>query len=585
MRDLLLSVDYIVIHNGSRWDLVHLQRLLEIEIKATIVDSLALSWYLFPERNRHGLEYWGEDFGIPKPKINDWINLTLPEYIKRCEEDVKINTRLWNMQWNKLKAIYNSEEDIWRFIKYLEFKMSCARKQEDSGWKIDKQFILDSIDKLEKERENRIDALRAAMPKVPISVTRSKPQNLYKADGTLSKRAEAWFDLLKQTNSPENSEEIEVILEHIDGNPSSTDQIKDWLFSLGWKPQTFKQNKKKEDVPQINQEHGKGICESIKKLFTKEPALENLDGLSILNHRIPLLKSFLEYENDGYVQAAIQGLTNTLRFQHAKPCVNMPKVEKPYGYEIRGSLIAPDGYELCGADMSGLEDRLKQHFIFPYDPEYVQKLMDKDYDPHITLAVMADMLRRNEADLYKILDKKEEKDKEEKLEYARIKGIRSIAKNGNYACQYNAYPPRLAITCGITLAKAKVLFDAYWGLNWSIKAVTKTLKTKEVGTQVYQYNPISDFWYVLRKENDKFSTLVQGTAAYVFDLWVRNVLAERDQLTGQFHDEIILTIKKGFRNECNDLLRRSIKITNEQLKLNRELDIGIQYGERYSDIH
>jgi len=187
MRDLLLSVDYIVVHNGSRWDLVHLQRLLEIEIKAVVVDSLALSWYLFPERNRHGLEYWGEDFGIPKPKINDWINLTLPEYIKRCEEDVKINTRLWNMQWNKLKAIYNSEEDIWRFIKYLEFKMSCARKQEDSGWKIDKQFILDSIDKLEKERENRIDALRAVMPKVPISVTRSKPQNLYKADGTLSK--------------------------------------------------------------------------------------------------------------------------------------------------------------------------------------------------------------------------------------------------------------------------------------------------------------------------------------------------------------------------------------------------------------
>ena len=47
MRDLLLNVDYIVVHNGSRWDLVHLQRLLEIEIKAVVVDSLALSWCLF----------------------------------------------------------------------------------------------------------------------------------------------------------------------------------------------------------------------------------------------------------------------------------------------------------------------------------------------------------------------------------------------------------------------------------------------------------------------------------------------------------------------------------------------------------
>ena len=41
MRDLLLNVDYIVGHNAERFDKVHLQRLLEIEIKAALVDSLA----------------------------------------------------------------------------------------------------------------------------------------------------------------------------------------------------------------------------------------------------------------------------------------------------------------------------------------------------------------------------------------------------------------------------------------------------------------------------------------------------------------------------------------------------------------
>lgn len=102
---------------------------------------------------------------------------------------------------------------------------------------------------------------------------------------------------------------------------------------------------------------------------------------------------------------------------------------------------------------------------------------------------------------------------------------------------------------------------------------------------MFQYNPISSFWYSLRKENDKFSTLVQGTAAYTFDLWVKNVLKRRDQLTASFHDEIVLTIKKGHRDDCIAMLRDAIYETNEQLQLNVLLDIGIQFGNRYSEIH
>ena len=57
-----------------------------------------------------------------------------------------------------------------------------------------------------------------------------------------------------------------------------------------------------------------------------------------------MLKGIIECESDGYVQATIAGMTNTLRFKHAKPLVNLPSVEKPYGKEIRGLLTAPEGY-------------------------------------------------------------------------------------------------------------------------------------------------------------------------------------------------------------------------------------------------
>ena len=137
MRHLLTSADILIGHNITRWDIPHLERLLGITITAKLVDTLILSWYLEPKRILHGLADWGEEFGVPKPKIDDWENLTVDEYIHRCEEDVKINTLLWERFWKHLKLLYGSEEEAWRLIDYLSFKMDCAREQERNRWKLD----------------------------------------------------------------------------------------------------------------------------------------------------------------------------------------------------------------------------------------------------------------------------------------------------------------------------------------------------------------------------------------------------------------------------------------------------------------
>ena len=68
--------------------------------------------------------------GIPKPKITDWEGLTPEEYAHRCEEDVKINTWLWNKQKKHLLELYGSKPEADKLINYLMFKMDCAREQE-----------------------------------------------------------------------------------------------------------------------------------------------------------------------------------------------------------------------------------------------------------------------------------------------------------------------------------------------------------------------------------------------------------------------------------------------------------------------
>jgi len=107
MRAVLDSADMLVAHNSIRHDMVAFNRILGIPMDyKRWIDTLALSWYLFPERQRHGLADWGVDLGIAKPKVDDWENLSYDEYKHRCEADVAINWRLWKKLERRLKEIY-----------------------------------------------------------------------------------------------------------------------------------------------------------------------------------------------------------------------------------------------------------------------------------------------------------------------------------------------------------------------------------------------------------------------------------------------------------------------------------------------
>ena len=596
IKEFIENADVLIGHNIIRYDIPLLGVLTGAVLQRTsLVDTLALSWYLYPERNLHGLESWGDDFGVPKPVVNDWKNLSQEEYIHRCEEDVKINVKLWKKQRRYLEQIYGSWEEAKKLIEYLTFKMDCAREQERSKWRLDKDYALESLRKLTDRRLDKLATLGAAMPQMPVYARRKRPEKPYKKDGTYSVAGARWFHLLEEQKlPPDHQEDIKELIAYKPPNPASPSQVKDWLFSMGWKPITFKYVKEEDGttrkIPQVREEHSEDLCDSVLKLAEHNAAIHDLQGLGIINHRISILNGFLDYAGaDSYVAAEIQGLTNTLRFKH-KTVVNLPKVGKPYGEEIRGALIAREGYELCGSDMAGLEDRLKQHFIYPYDPEYVKEMSRDDYDPHLSLAVLAKEI--SEQDMYDyILVARTPAELKDTLNpdlfkiVKRVKPIRDIFKNGNYACQYGAGPPRLALTADISLQKAEQVWKTYWEKNWAIKKVAEAQKVKTVSGQMWLFNPISGFWYSLRYEKDRFSTLIQGTASFVFDRWVELFRSKRPQLTGQFHDEIIIEIKQGFREKSEALLRNSLKELNDKLKLNRELGIDVQWGQRYSDIH
>ena len=105
--------DYLYIgHHIVGYDFKALNKIYGIKRPKHFLDTLPWSWYLFPDRGEHGLESWGEDFGVPKPKIDNWQDLTIEEYTHRCEEDVKINTKLYQLVKTKMKEIYSWVEKV-----------------------------------------------------------------------------------------------------------------------------------------------------------------------------------------------------------------------------------------------------------------------------------------------------------------------------------------------------------------------------------------------------------------------------------------------------------------------------------------
>lgn len=650
----------IVMHNGISFDVPLMEKLFGIDLSnLMLIDTLALSWYLNPDRRQHGLGTFWEDYGIEKPVVEDWSEQPYEVYQNRVVEDVKINQALWKDLKKRLIELYTTarveidsgavggkrlsddevlyidslvglsvEEHINRLLTFLMFKMDCARLQEKTRWEVDVDLLLETEKKLEVTCEAARSELESVMPKVPQFTKKEAPKKPYKKDGTLSAIGVKWEELMRTYDAKEVDEygtlkvqqtEVKGVYKVLNGyeepSASSPAQVKALLYSHGWVPVSFKYEKDEEKfnawiakkpkegshhskwtewkesrpeeraIPQITVggEDGKELCESVLELAEDVPEIRKYAEYNVAKHRLGVVKGFIRDLKDGkWLQARIGGFTNTLRVQH-RELVNLPGVDKPYGEDIRGVLISGEGKCLLGSDMSSLEDRVKHNFMLPHDPEYVATMQEEDYDPHILMALTAGMVTKKEFEDFKRGEKS-----------ANAKAARKKGKTTNYASVYNAGAAKIAQAAGIPLKEGKQLHEAYWKLNWSVKAIAEeqvVIRDSKGGK--WLVNPINGFCYSLRKESDRFSTLAQGTGSYFFDMWVDNILNEtqarygRKTLTGSFHDECILCVKDSekFKTEFAEIIKEAVDKVNVEYKLRRKLGCEVQAGKRYSEIH
>ena len=225
IKNFVEQQECIVGHNIIRYDLPVLEKLVGVKYSKKIIDTLAISWYLFPERHKHGLESYGEEFHVAKPIIEDWNNLGIEEYKHRCETDVEINKILWLAQEDYLSKIYEGNFD--RIIGYLNFKFQCLLEQELVGITLDINLCKKTKLNLKLVVEEKVGVLSAVMPKNLGNVLKKRPTVFYKKDGSLTNSSKKWVEDLKELNLPEDTEVIYEI-----PNPGSSVQLKKWLLTF-----------------------------------------------------------------------------------------------------------------------------------------------------------------------------------------------------------------------------------------------------------------------------------------------------------------------------------------------------------------
>ena len=229
-------------------------------------------------------------------------------------------------------------------------------------------------------------------------------------------------------------------------NLNSSDQVKAYLFANGWVPDEY--NFKKNDRGFVEKdENGDPIKTSPKLTESSFHTVKGeIPGLlarrNVLMHRKRMLKNVRGTDGeetgliniireDGRISAScIPNATNTGRAVH-RNVVNIPGVAAIYGADIRSLFVVPDGYQMLGIDASALEGRCLAHAVMPYPGgrDIADIILDGD-------------VHQANADLWGC--------------------TRKEAKSPFYALLFGAQPPKLAVTMGCGIERAKGIYNDFW---------------------------------------------------------------------------------------------------------------------------
>lgn len=370
----------LVTHNGLWFDIPVLNRLWAMGldplecIDTLVVSRLINSW----DYSRHSLSHWGERLGLNKFEFNDWSKLT-DEMIEYCIRDVEVNEKVFNF----LRKFIDDPR-LERAVR-LEHRAAivCTEMHYNGfGFDIDKcQKLYEAI---QSELESLDVAIQTAFPPRQVVSRTIYPKPTKK--GTISRVDFRW---LTDGQTPEDlGAQVGVpfhIYDTLVFNPSSTKQVVEKLWELGWNPTEKTKghiNAERDlrfargndrvlllDKLENYKRTGWTVSEdNLETLPEDAPAAAHLiTRFILLTRRLTTLDEWkLSYnETTKSIHGEVRPIgTWTHRAAHKNPNTgNIARTTSEFGYEMRSLWRARDGWRQVGCDAEGIQLRILAHYM------------------------------------------------------------------------------------------------------------------------------------------------------------------------------------------------------------------------------
>lgn len=387
-------------HNFLGYDFGVLSRLLWHIDPQRIIDTLVVSRLLRYNIGGHGLGDWGERFGIPKPKHEDWTQLS-PEMIHRCQQDVEINYQLY-----KFQEPYLTQEPYRKALRCEHDIAILCNELHTNGFPFDvtkANSLLETIRtdlgvltfRLKESFKPKAKLLKVIEPKGTKHGTIHRGDFRWLKEGDLTP-----FSI----GSPFSHFEWEEF------NPGSPKQRVEALNDSGWEPwekteghvhaeANYRDDPSPENLERLNHFQTYGWKTSEDNLDTlpdtAPQAARELVRWLLLDSRRSTLEEWLRAatrqpgDQESY---AIHGRFHhigawTHRMSHSAPnMANVPSLDpkvnnpelkawaKELGGQMRTLWHVPKGYRQVGTDADGIQLRVLAHYM--HDPKFTKALTE-----------------------------------------------------------------------------------------------------------------------------------------------------------------------------------------------------------------
>ena len=377
-KTLFSSATALIGHNIIDYDLPVLEALTgwsiseDTQVFDTLILSKMLNYWRF--NKRHSLAEWGEFLGHPKPEQEQWEYYEDSIYHRNIA-DVMINHKVYDVLCDEYAAKVDNlpEKQVEYFKRAVQVEHKVAEfgvLSRHHGWKFD----LDAAKKLEEAMQEAVDTARGEIePKMGYTI---KPKDasptfpFYRKNGYYKAFTARYFGI-----DPSRALEDDPIvgrfsrLKYIEPNLQSVEQLKAFLFRLGWKPIKynfdFKNGKKVKGSP--------SLC---------KPSLEALGpiGSKIVDFKQDssrlgyLRKYILNTDEDHIIRGGLNTIgTETGRCGH-KVIANIAGSKAKWGKEVRQLFQCKEGYKVIGADSASNQMRGLCHFL--NDDNFTKLVLD-----------------------------------------------------------------------------------------------------------------------------------------------------------------------------------------------------------------